>query len=224
MSRSVKPALQAAGLLGLVALAAVGLLAWIESATRDRIAAAEHAARLQALSAVLTPGRWDNAPFEDVVLVLAPRWLGREEPMQVWRARAGDEPAQLIVQTTAPRGYSGPIEMLVGVDAGGRVVGVRVTRHQETPGLGDAIEPRRSDWIDDFAGRSLGDPSPERWRVRRDGGDFDQFTGATITPRAVVNAVADTLAFVEAHAERLYAAPAGSTLRFDDAPPERPRP
>lgn len=223
MSPSLRHALQAGLLLGLVALVAVGLLAAIAHLTAPRIAEAERAARLQALADVMPPGAWDNDPLSDRIQVLAPAWLGRGQPATVWRARRDGAPVQLVVEATAPRGYSGPIQLLVGVDRDRRVVGVRVLAHQETPGLGDGIERRRSDWIEAFNGRGLQDPPRSRWRVRRDGGDFDQFTGATITPRAVVAAVASALAFVEAHEPALYAAPAGSTLDFPDAPSDLPR-
>lgn len=224
MTPALRHALQAGMLLGLAALLAVGVLVGVEHLTRERIVAAENEARLRALSAVMPVGRYDNNPIDDVTSVIAPGWLGSDQALRVWRARRSGAPVQLVVETVAPRGYSGPITMLVGVDADARVIGVRVTQHQETPGLGDAIEPRRGPWIDDFAGRRLGDPPAGRWRVRRDGGDFDQFTGATITPRAVVAAVASTLAFVETHGPALYAAPAGGTLVLDGGPPPLPRP
>lgn len=211
--------LQAALLLGLVALMAVMLLATTEALTRDRIAMAERDAELAALAAVLPLQAYDNDPLADAITVVAPAWLGDGGARTVWRARLGDAPTQLVLQTRAPRGYSGPIDLLVGTDAQGVVAGVRVTRHSETPGLGDGIEIRRSDWIDGFRGRSLSNPEPAGWRVRRDGGEFDQFTGATITPRAVVAAVASTLAFVETHGQALFDAPAGAELRFDDALP-----
>lgn len=224
MSPGLRNALKAGLLLGVAALLAVGLLAGVESLTRERIAAAEQQARLLALAAVMPPGTYDNDPVEDAITVVAPRWLGSDQALRVWRARRGGSPVQLVVESVAPRGYSGPITLLVGVDGSARVVGVRVTQHRETPGLGDAIEARRGPWIDRFSGRSLADPAAGRWRVRRDGGDFDQFTGATITPRAVVSAVASTLAFVEAHGPALYAAPAGAELDFHDAPEPLPRP
>jgi Na+-translocating ferredoxin:NAD+ oxidoreductase subunit G len=224
VSPGLRNALQAGLLLGLAALLAVGLLVGVERLTRERIAIAERQARLMALTAVMPVDRYDNNPLEDSISVIAPGWLGSDRALRVWRARRGNAPIQLVIETVAPRGYSGPITLLVGVDGAARVVGVRVTHHQETPGLGDAIEARRGPWIDRFAGRSLDDPEAGRWRVRRDGGDFDQFTGATITPRAVVAAVASTVAFVEAHGPALYAAPAGETLVFDGGPPPLPRP
>ena len=125
--------------------------------------------------------------------------------MTVYRARRDGAPVALVLTAVAPDGSSGPIELLVGVNADGTVAGVRVLAHRETPGLGDPIEASRSDWVLAFAGRSLGDPPPAGWTVRRDGGAFDQFTGATITPRAVVHAVRRVLEYVGANQEALYA-------------------
>jgi electron transport complex protein RnfG len=101
--------------------------------------------------------------------------------------------------------------LLVAVDAGGRLLGVRVLAHRETPGLGDLIEERRSGWIHGFDGRSLGDPPAARWQVRKDGGDFDQFTGATITPRAIVRAVRGALEYVDRHRAELFGGSAAAT-------------
>ena len=116
-------------------------------------------------------------------------------------------PEALILATVATDGYAGPVELLVSVLPDGRVGAVRVLSHHETPGMGDKIEEAKSDWIDGFSGTSLADPDLEHWAVRRDGGRFDQFTGATITPRALVRAVRNTLLFVRSEGERLYTAP-----------------
>jgi electron transport complex protein RnfG len=118
----------------------------------------------------------------------------------------------------APDGYAGPIRMLVAVDSQGRVLGVRVLTHSETRGLGDAIEARRSDWITRFSGRSLENPVPAGWALRREGGEFDQFAGATVTPRAVVSAVKRSLQFAAAHGREVWAADTGATLVFTTLP------
>ena len=112
--------------------------------------------------------------------------------------------ASVILPAVAPDGYSGRIELLVGVDDQGRVTRVRVTRHHETVGLGDRIDRARSAWITQFDGRSLTSPAQERWNVRKDGGDFDQITGATLTPRAVIHAVAAALQYAARHREQLF--------------------
>lgn len=214
----MRSALAAALWLGSAALAAAGLLAGVEYLTRAPIAAAEHRARLAALAEVLPAGSYDNDPLVDRIRVIAPGWLGSERPTSIRRARLHGEPALLVIQTTAPDGYAGPIELLLSVDREQHLRAVRVTRHGETPGLGDAIDVRRSAWITRFSGRGLGDPPLPRWQVRKDGGDFDQFAGATITPRAVVGAIRRALQMVERHGDELYAAADGSVLVIDDAP------
>src|SRR5690606_27069458 len=118
---------------------------------------------------------------------------------------------------TAPNGYGGAIRLLVGIREDGTVAGVRVIDHRETPGLGDGIEIEKSDWMTDFEGRSLGDPPVQRWRVKKDGGEFDQFTGATITPRAVVTAVRNALIYFRTHRQALFELP-GDTAPALEAP------
>jgi electron transport complex protein RnfG len=204
--------LAAVGVLGLG-----GLLA-LRALSAERIAAQERAATLRAL-AVLLPTGFDNDPQTDRVDVVAPAWLGSEDALLVRRARREGQVQALLLEAVAPDGYNGDIRLLIGVDIHGDVIGVRVLEHRETPGLGDPIEIERSAWIIGFDGRSLHDPEADAWRVRRDGGAFDQLAGATITPRAVVGAVRRTLQFVEAHGEALGEAPSGGSLGFRDAPP-----
>ncbi|MBT8062568.1 MAG: electron transport complex subunit RsxG, partial [Gammaproteobacteria bacterium] len=150
---------------------------------------------------------YDNALHEDVLRITDEAFFQTQEPVTVYRARLGTEPVAVIMQVVAPDGYNGDIKLLVGVYADGSISGVRVVSHRETPGLGDPIEHQRSDWILDFNGRSLGNPEPAGWAVRRDGGVFDQFTGATITPRAVVEAVERALRYFEARHEYLFSYP-----------------
>jgi electron transport complex protein RnfG len=114
----------------------------------------------------------------------------------------------VILNPVVPDGYAGPILLLVSVKTDGTLGGVRVLEHHETPGLGDKIDDRKSDWIkEQFDGKGLGNPAEERWLVKRDGGDFDQFTGATITPRSIVEAVKNALKFVAQEGNALYARP-----------------
>ena len=213
---------RAAITLAAVGLLSVVLLAVIHLMTREPIHQAELKAERDALAVVLPTDRYDNEPLDDEISVVAPLWLGDEEPLIVMRARRDGAPAALVVHSVAPDGYSGPIRLLVAINASGSVSGVRVTKHAETPGLGDKIDSAKTSWIDGFTGHSLGDPPESRWKVRKDRGDFDQFAGATITPRAVVAAMRRTLKFVEIHHEALYAAKAGETLRFPDGPDMQP--
>jgi electron transport complex protein RnfG len=174
--------------LALAALLATALLAGTWALTRERIADAEQLARQQALEIVLPASHYDNDLVADRVQVQALGWLGADSAT-VHRARLRGEHSALVLAVVAPDGYAGPIRLLVAVDRAGHVLGVRVSAHQETPGLGDDNDAARSDWISRLSGRSRADPAPARWAVRRDGGDFDQFAGATVTPRAVVAAV-----------------------------------
>ena len=215
---SIKAALS----LGLVGLIGLGGLLGLRALTAERIAAQERAVALQALAVLLPPGGFDNDPVTDRINLIAPAWLGSDAALSVRRARRGEAWSALIVEAIAPDGYNGDIRLLVGVDAQGRVLGARVLAHQETPGLGDGIDAARGPWIESFRDRSLGDTPLDAWRVRADGGSFDQLAGATITPRAVVRAVRRVLQFVAAHGDTLAAAPTDATLRFDDGPEESP--
>ena len=217
MSEAPRESLRSGVQLALAALLATGLLAGTYALTRPRILEAEHRVQMAALAIVIPADRYDNDLVADTVTVSAPPWLG--QPLAtVHRARLRGRDAALVLSVVAPDGYSGDIGLLVAVDRSGRVLGVRVDRHRETPGLGDDIEAGRSDWITRFTGRSLANPEPARWAVRRDGGDFDQFAGATVTPRAVVAAVKRSLEFVARHGDALYAAEPGARLRIDSGP------
>jgi len=204
----------AALLAGFTAMG-VGLVALTQQGTEERIAANEKAIMLARVSAVLTPGSYDNDPIADHFDLTAPDELGlrlglRTEAQaeaahgfQGYRARLANQVTAVVLPVVAREGYSGDINLLVGVDAEGHITGVRVTRHRETPGLGDLIEASKSDWILGFEGKSLDNPK-NGWAVRKDGGEFDQFTGATITPRAVVRAVYNALQYAQRHHAELF--------------------
>jgi len=197
----------AAGILGAFATFGVGLVAITNELTAPLIAENERAAVLRQVRAILPEGSFDNDPIEDRIEVSGPVLLGAPTT-QVYRARKDGEPVALILNPVIGNGYSGPIKLLVSVLADGSLGGVRVLFHRETPGLGDRIEEARSDWIHGFAGKSLGNPPVEDWEVRRDGGVFDQFTGATVTPRAIVRAVRGALQFASEQGAALFVAPA----------------
>ncbi|HEY9149172.1 MAG TPA: electron transport complex subunit RsxG [Gammaproteobacteria bacterium] len=191
-------------LLSLFTVIGAALVAYTFENTKARIAANERASLLRNLHVLVPPDSHTNDLFRDVIEVQDPTLLGSRDPVQVYRARRNGEPVALVMTPEAPDGYSGAIRLLVGIDPEGTLIGVRVLSHRETPGLGDAIEAERSDWILDFDGRSLGNPPADQWRVRRDGGVFDQFSGATVTPRAVVNAVRKSLIYFERHRDELF--------------------
>lgn len=180
-------------LLGSFALLASGALAWAAGATGAAIAAAEAKDLRDSLSEVLPSGLADNDFLKDTVSV------DRDgQPVTIYRARQGQEVKAALFKV-AGRGYAGEIQILMAVDMAGHTLGVRVLKHAETPGLGDKIEVRKDAWIKSFDGKSLGDPAPEKWAVKKDNGVFDQFAGATITPRGVVKAVKGGLEFFAAH-------------------------
>lgn len=173
--------------LALFAAGSTGLTAAIDQLTKNTIA--DQAAKQQnaLFQQVIPADRYNNDLLQSCYLVTAPE-LGKGTH-KVYIARQGEQAVAAVMEATAPDGYSGAIQLLVGADFSGTVLGSRVTEHHETPGLGDKIELRISDWITHFAGKTIASESDAAWAVKKDGGQFDQFTGATITPRAVVNAV-----------------------------------
>ena len=203
LRRSVRGALILAG----VAVTAFGAVTLVHESTRDRIAAAANAQRMTRFADVLQNHAFDNDIFADVLQVTDPELLGTSEPVPAYRARLRGRLVAVVLEPVAPNGYGGPIRLRVAIAPDATVLGVRVLQHRETAGLGDAIEASRSGWIDRFTGKSLASPPPSRWHVRKDGGDFDQFTGATVTPRAVVSAVANALLYFERHRAELTAPP-----------------
>lgn len=193
--------------LGLFALVGGGLVAFIYQLTKPHIDESERQYMLRSLHAVIKPALHDNDIFTDMITVRDANLLGTDKPVPVFRARRDGKPVAVAIMSVAPDGYVGAIRLLVAIREDGVLEGVRVLAHRETPGLGDAIEERRNDWILSFNGRSLQNPEQKGWHVQRDGGQFDQFTGATITPRAVVKAVYNTLKYYKRHKKRLFETP-----------------
>jgi H+/Na+-translocating ferredoxin:NAD+ oxidoreductase subunit G len=203
MGMPVRPALT----LAIIAAVLTALVVLVASFTRDRIASNEQAWIRQRLDALVPPATHDNDLLADSIAVTAPDLLGSSQPIKIYRARRAGAPVAAVLRPIAPDGYRGPIELLVAIGQDGRLIGVQVIRHQETPGLGDAFESRDVHWPDRFRGRSLTDPPTQRWTVRRDGGDFDAFTGATITPRAIVKAVRNSLEYYQRNSQRIFEQP-----------------
>ena len=196
--------------LALFAALTVGLvtLTWIF--TKQRIDEQIRQAEIKALEEILplttTDGEqlYDNDILQTRIIIPASKQLGLRAEKQGYAAFKGQTPIAIIMPVTAPDGYSGAIHLLVGIHTDGSLSGVRVTSHKETPGLGDAIEILKSGWIAVFSGKSLDNPQANDWGVRKDGGQFDQFTGATITPRAVVAAIHRSLKYFEQNREVLF--------------------
>ena len=198
--RVLRAALTLAAAVGLAVL----LLSLVRDATRERVEASARARRVAAFERLLGGVAHDNDLLADWIEVRNQELLGTDEPVRVYRARRTGSSVAAIIEAVAPNGYSGSIRLVVAVTPGGQLLGVRVLEHRETPGLGDAIEEQRSDWIRQFDGRSLADPPLAGWKVRKDGGQFDQLTGATVTPRAVIAAVRNVLEFAERAGADLY--------------------
>ena len=188
-------------LLALFAVVAALTLAGSYLGTKDRIAQEIRKAEEKALLQIVPRERHDNSMLDDT-LPAGPgiTELGLRSDKSIYRARNNGRVVAAIIPATARDGYSGDIDMIVGVNADGSVAGVRVLAHKETPGLGDKVDLNKSDWVLGFEGKSLAN----NWAVTKDGGEFDSFTGATITPRAVVVATRRVLEYAEANEEVLF--------------------
>lgn len=176
--------------------------------TRDRIAANEKAWLEQSLEPALAGLFFEGGISESILIIPAPHELPGPDDVVVYRVYSQDEPVAALFAVTARDGYSGPIRILVGVQYDGTVTGIRILKHRETPGLGDKIVSTRSNWVFQFDGLSLGNPELERWALKRDGGQFDQLSGASVTPRAVIKATRETLIYFAARRDDIFAAPA----------------
>ncbi|MGU5595674.1 electron transport complex subunit RsxG [Aeromonas sanarellii] len=193
--------------LALFALGCTAMVVLTNELTRDRIAHQQQLEQLRTLGALLPEGSYDNDLVASCKLVRSREYLGSDQPMPLYTATLKGEHTGYALETVAPDGYSGAIRMVVGTDAKGAISAVRVLTHKETPGLGDKIELKKSNWIDSFVGRTLNAENEASWAVKKDGGEFDAFTGATITPRAVVKAVKNLLLLQQEHPELLRGAP-----------------
>lgn len=203
-------------ILAVLAAVCTALVAFTHRYAAPLIAANEQAYLERSLQPVIAGIPYTGKLSESTIVIEAPHDLPGNEPVTIYRVFSDDGPVAALFVVTAPDGYAGPIRLLIGIDFRGRVTRVRVLQHRETPGLGDAIDSSRSDWIDQFDGTSLDAPSREEWAIRRDGGSFDQLTGASITPRAVVRAIKLTLLYFEANRGTVFAPPPTDTGHDDE--------
>lgn len=187
--------------IALFAIVTAALIATTYVTTRERIAANRQAQQTQLLRQIIPAQLIENDLLDDT-LELPAAELGYPQAI-IYRARKNGQVSAVVLPVLTPDGYSGTISLLCGVYADGRIAGVRVLQHQETPGLGDKIELKKSPWILSFNGLAYHPDQAQRWAVAKDGGQFDQFTGATITPRAVVTAVKTALIFFNTHQTQL---------------------
>lgn len=195
-------------LLGFMALLVSSVLVIANTATHEDIKKRQEEDLVASLSKVVSAGSYDNNLLADSLFIRTGEPAAGK--VEVFRARAKTEVIAALFRVTG-KGYAGDIDLIMGVSRNGELTGVRVLSHMETPGLGDKIEERKDDWILGFTGLSLKEPEPGRWKVKKDGGHFDQFTGATITPRAVVDAVREGLDFFQRHRKEILTTPAKQT-------------
>ncbi|KHM49520.1 electron transporter RnfG [Pseudoalteromonas distincta] len=188
------------------ALATTGLVASINALTADKIAEQEQLQLTAQLQEVLDPKSYDNQLSQDCVIITDEK-LGPYANQVIYRARKNNKPVAVVIRHITPNGYSGDINLLTAVLSDGTIAGVRTTKHEETPGLGDKVEVKKSLWITTFKSLTVEGEEDARWAVKKDGGQFDQFTGATITPRAVVGSVKNAVLFAQTNFDDIFAAP-----------------
>ena len=198
-------------MIGFTIISTLGL-AVIYYSTKTPISRAEADVRMRLFGQILPVSLYDNNLLQDAIKQNAGGDLGNRDETMIHRARLKDKPAAVILEATAPDGYSGDIKLLVAIKSTGEIVGVRVLDHKETPGLGDYIDIGHGDWIKNFDGQSLEKTNDEAWLVKKDGGHFDFMTGATITPRAVVKAVHKVLKFYQSHQQAIFETSVGQAL------------
>ena len=200
----IKNILITASLLTLFAMSGAALVGVTFIQTEDDIKYNEKLTLLRKLNNIIPAESYDNDLLLDTVIIKPCKLLSTKEESLAYRARKNSQNVAVVFSSIARNGYNGSIHLLVGVNINGTLSGVRVIKHRETPGLGDVVEISRSNWILGFNDKSLSNPGDQGWKVKRDGGIFDQFTGATITPRAVVNAVHNALLYFEENQDMLF--------------------
>ena len=203
-------AVRTAVILFLFVVVFTGLLASAYLATRPTIAAAAAAEKMTLIDEVLPRGSYDNDLLKEAITLPASPALGQDEASTAYRARRDGKARALVLEAVAPDGYAGKIRLLIAFGEDGSVLGVRVTQHKETPGLGDYIEPakdrnKQRPWIEQFNGLAPATIDAREWKVRKDGGRFDSVAGATVTPRAVIKAIRNAALYVADNREQLFA-------------------
>ena len=194
-----------AAILAVLAAVCTALVALTYDLTDERIAANEQAFLEESLKPVLAGIDYEGTLSDSTMIIPVPHDLPGNQPATVYRIFEDDTPLAALFVVVARDGYAGPIRILIGLTDDGRINRARVIDHRETPGLGDRIEASKSDWINQFDGRSLLNPTEDRWKIKRDGGDFDQLSGASITSRSVVKALRETLVYFNANRDSVFA-------------------
>ncbi|MHB1677075.1 MAG: electron transport complex subunit RsxG [Sulfuriferula sp.] len=210
MTPLIRSIAKSAGILLAYAIVGTSILAYVYSITHTAIEQNENNARRKLVAQTLLPHSYNNDLLSNQITLPPDPLLGTDRPSLAWQARLNQIPTAVVLEATAPDGYSGKIEILVGVTANGKLSGVRVVSYKETPGLGDYIDAAKSPWIHIFDGKSLNNPDAAGWQVKKDGGQFDFMAGATITPRAMIKAVHHALQYVSLHHAALFATNVGA--------------
>lgn len=191
-------------LLAAFAIICTAAVATVSQFTKPIIAKQEQLALLKTINQLIPKDSYDNDIFASCFIMSDENLLGKGQSQQVFVAKKAGKPVALMLETSTFKGYAGEIKLAVGIFADGKVAGVRIIRHTETPGLGDKIQTNKSDWIYSFNNKQYQKTQHARWEVKKNGGDIDAFTGATITPRAVTLAVRDTLIYFSKNKEKLF--------------------
>jgi len=187
------------------ALIGTALLALTYQLTRDTIARSEENEKMKLIAQIVPETAFDNDIMKDTALLAPDELLGNDDATVAYRGRLKNLPSIAVLQATAPDGYGGRINLIIAFHRDGRIGGVRVISHNETPGLGDYIEIAKNKWIGVFNDTSLDNRKDSDWKVKKDGGTFDYMAGATVTPRAMVKAVHKALQYYALHRDELFA-------------------
>lgn len=190
--------------LAIFAMISTGLIAITHLLTKDKIAQEIEQSLVRQLSQIVPPSHYSNEVYKDCTLINDPAFLGSQTDQKLYRMRNKDGDYAILMTSIAPDGYSGKINLAIAISLHGKILGVNILSHKETPGLGDKIERSKSRWLDQFTGLSLNNPKEKHWKVKKDGGQFDALTGATITPRAVIKAVFNSLEFYAQNSLHLF--------------------
>lgn len=190
-------------LLGIFAAVTTAGIASTYLGTKEAITEQKRQAEQAALVEIIPLSRHNNAMLDTTIKVSDTEYLALEDEKKIFVAKQDNKVVGFIIPAIAPEGYTTKIELIVGINVDSSIAGVRVLSHKETPGLGDKVDLNKSDWVLGFNGKSLTNPTPDKWKVKKDKGEFDQFTGATVTPRAVTKAVFQTLNYFDQNKARL---------------------
>jgi len=191
-------------LLAVFAIICTASVSLVSMMTKPVIAQQEQRALLKTVDQLIPQEIYNNDLFASCFYTKNDMLLGKNRAQKVFLAKKNNQPVAMMIESSTFKGYSGEIKLAVAILADGTVSGVRVLHHTETPGLGDKVETRKTDWIYAFNNMFFDENQPEHWEVKKNGGDIDAFTGATITPRAVTLAVRDTLIYFSKHKQMLF--------------------